>query len=187
MRVYRKARFAILKQTFAEFEQLFGDLEADEAYFGGKRKGTRGRSPKNKEIVFGIVKRNDYKGIERVYTTVVENVSAQALLSLFEKYTIKGSVYYTDEWTSYKDLDKFGEHKTITHSSGVYVDYKDKTIHTNGIEGYWSFAKERFLKFHGVSHAYFLTYLKEYEWRFNHRRDDIFLEIVRLYFPHYKD
>ena len=38
---------------------LKGQIEADEAYFGGKRKGNRGRGARNKTIVFGILERND--------------------------------------------------------------------------------------------------------------------------------
>jgi len=53
-----------------EADKLNGELELDESYFGGKRKGNRGRGANNKAIVFGILER---KG--KVYTKIVENVS----------------------------------------------------------------------------------------------------------------
>jgi hypothetical protein len=34
-----------------------------------------------------------------------------------------------------------------------------KNIGKNGIEGFWSYAKERLLKFHGVSRENFVYYL----------------------------
>src|SRR3989338_7305469 len=40
-----------------EARKLYGELELDESYFGGKRKGNRGRGAKNKAIVFGILER----------------------------------------------------------------------------------------------------------------------------------
>ena len=40
-----------------EARKLYGELELDESYFGGKRKGNRGRGAKNKAIVFGILDR----------------------------------------------------------------------------------------------------------------------------------
>lgn len=46
--------------------------------------------------------------------------------------------------------------------------------HINGIEGFWSYAKERLRKYHGVSRRHFPLSLKEMEFRFNHRRDDLF-------------
>jgi transposase-like protein len=41
-------------------------------------------------------------------------------------------------------------------------------------EGFWSWAKERLIKHHGVSKAYFPLYLKELNFRYNHRNGDIF-------------
>jgi transposase len=52
-------------------------------------------------------------------------------------------------------------------------------VYINTIEGFWAFAKERLIKFHGVSKAYFPLYLKEMEFRYNHR-DNIF-EILAKY------
>src|SRR3989344_8640353 len=60
----------------AEVEKLNGELELDESYFGGKKKGKRGRGAKNKAIVFGILER---KG--KVYTAIVPNVSKETLMA----------------------------------------------------------------------------------------------------------
>jgi hypothetical protein len=43
-----------------------------------------------------------------------------------------------------------------------------KNIGKNSIEGFWS-AKERLLKFHGVSRENFVYYLKELEFRYDYR------------------
>ena len=43
-----------------------GEIELNESYFGGTRKGKRGRGATDKMIVFGLLKRNG-----KVYTTVV--------------------------------------------------------------------------------------------------------------------
>ena len=53
-------------------EILDGPVELDESYFGGKRKGKRGRGAAGKVVVFGILKRRD-----KVYTLVVENVQTE--------------------------------------------------------------------------------------------------------------
>jgi len=47
-------------------------------------------------------------------------------------------------------------------------------VYINGIEGFWSFAKERMAKHHGVSPGKFLSYIKEMEGRYNHRDCDLF-------------
>jgi transposase len=46
---------------------------------------------------------------------------------------------------------------------------KNGKVYINGIEGFWSYAKERLLKFHGVSKDNFIYYLKELEFRYNFR------------------
>ena len=43
-----------------------GEVEVDESYFGGQRKGKRGRGAAGKVAVFGLLKRNG-----KVYTVAV--------------------------------------------------------------------------------------------------------------------
>ena len=86
---YSLFRKAIIRYSEQEFRKLNGKIEADESYFGGKRKGNRSRGANNKQPVFGILERNG-----RVYTAVVENVSAQTLFDHIKKKTRKGSVFY---------------------------------------------------------------------------------------------
>jgi transposase len=52
--------------------------------------------------------------------------------------------------------------------------------HINGIESFWSYAKRRLQKLNGVPVATFALHLKECEWRFDHRHDDLYLELLRL-------
>ncbi|MBU0600379.1 transposase [bacterium] len=44
---------------------------------------------------------------------------------------------------------------------------------------FWAYAKERLIKFHGVSKDYFPLYLKEMEFRYNYRKDNIFEILVK--------
>ena len=69
----------------------------------GARKGQRGRGARGKSIVFGLLERDG-----RVYTKVVESVSAGALMTHIENHTRKGSVYYTDAFRGYQSLQRFG-------------------------------------------------------------------------------
>jgi transposase len=65
-----------------EFKKLRGLVEADESYFGGRRKGNRGRGAFNKQAVFGILERNG-----RVYTAAVPDVSAETLFEHIKNLT----------------------------------------------------------------------------------------------------
>jgi len=148
-----------------EARKLYGELELDESYFGGKRKGNRGRGAKNKAIVFGILERNG-----KVYTVIVKDVSAETLMSEIKNKAKKGSVFYTDGWKSYASLQQYGKHNIIDHDKELV----NNRNHINGIEGFWSFAKERFHKYHGISKTNYPLYIKEMEFRFNNRNENVY-------------
>lgn len=57
--------------------RLSGEIEADESYFGGVRKGKRGRGAAGKIAVFGLLKRNG-----RVYTVIIPDARTETLLSI---------------------------------------------------------------------------------------------------------
>src|SRR3989338_3785626 len=163
---FMKFRRNIFDYSEQQLKKMNGELELDESYFGGKRKGNRGRGANNKTIVFGILER---KG--QVYTKIVENVSAETLMEEIKNKTKKGSVFYTDGWRSYNSLEQYGKHNIIKHDEDEFVENHN---HINGIEGFWSFAKERFHKYHGINKNNYPFYLKEMEFRFNHRNESIF-------------
>jgi len=52
-------------------------------------------------------------------------------------------------------------------------------VYINGIEGFWSFAKERLMKYHGVNPKKFPLYLKELEFRYNHQHHDLYDDVVK--------
>ena len=167
--VYRAVsaiRFSILSHARDAEGLLAGEIELDESYFGGKRKGKRGRGAAGKVPVFGILERN---GIVQV--SMVPDVSAETLLGLTVKKVRRGSVVYTDKFKSYDSLMFCGyRHLNVDHQKR----FSSGKVYINGLEGFWSWAKERFIKHHGVSKKYFPLYLKELEFRYNNRHSDIF-------------
>jgi len=172
-----QSKFMQFRKKIAEYcnkeaKKLNGELELDESYFGGKRKGKRGRGANNKAIVFGILER---KG--KIYTKIVENVSAETLMNEIQNKTLKGSVFYTDGWKSYASLEQYGKHNVIDHDKEL-VDNNHN--HINGIEGFWSFAKERFHKYHRIDKQNYPFYVKEMEFRFNHRNDNVYKLLVNI-------
>ena len=166
-----QSRFMQFRKSLTEYckqeaKKLNGELELDETYFGGRRKGKRGRGANNKSIAFGILER---KG--KVYTIIVENVKAETLMQAIKEKTHKGSVFYTDGFKSYADLKQYGKHNIIRHDKDEFVNEKN---HINGLEGFWSFSKERFHKYHGIDKKNYPFYLKEMEFRFNNRGSKVF-------------
>jgi len=76
---YQKIREVICDHLKQEGEAYFeGEGELDESYFGGKRKGKRGRGAAGKVIVFGILKRGG-----KVYIKVIEDTKTKRECSIF--------------------------------------------------------------------------------------------------------
>lgn len=166
LKAFDTLRFSILEELAKSDRVLKGEIEADEAYFGGKRKGNRGRGARNKTIVFGILERNG-----KVSVQIVKNVKAKTLLAGTIRKVKKGSIVYTDKWLGYDSLIFNGyKHLSVDHKKTFVKD----DVYINGIEGFWSFAKENMAKYHGVSPSKFLLYIKEMEWRYNNRNNDLF-------------
>jgi transposase len=165
-------RCSIVAHASGTNDLMKGEIELDESYFGGRRKGNRGRGAAGKVPVFGILERNG-----KVLVTVVPNVTAQTLIGLTVKTVRRGSIVYTDKFRSYDSLMFCGyRHLKIDHGKR----FTSGKVYINGLEGFWSWAKERLIKHHGVSKENFPLYLKELEFRYNHRHTDIF-ELVANY------
>jgi transposase len=142
------------------------EVEIDECYFGPHRRGKRGRGAGGKVPVFGILERQG-----RVWVQVVPNVRAETVLALTVKKVRRGSIVYTDRFVSYDSLMFCGyRHLKIDHS----MEFSRGRVYINGLEGFWGYAKERLIKHHGISPRLFPLYLKEQEFRYNHRHQDIF-------------
>ena len=172
-RYYRLFREKILIASEAEngFE---GELELDESYFGGKHhKGKRGRGSENKIPVFGILKRNG-----KVYTQIIPDSSSETLLDIVQTKIKPDSIVYTDSFRAYNKLSLKGyKHYRINHS----VEFAKGKNHINGIESFWGYCKMRLSKFYGLKKEEFLLHLKECEFRFNHRKQDLYkilLEVI---------
>lgn len=107
-----------------------GEIELDESYFGGVRKGKRGRGAAGKVPVFGLLKRGG-----KVYTAVVPDTKGTTLKAIICRKIQPDSIVYTDSYRSYNVLDvsEF-KHYRINHSQL----FADKTNHINGIENFWN-------------------------------------------------
>jgi len=164
-RIYTIIRINIARECEKE-SPLGGEVEVDESYFGGKRRGQRGRGAADKVPVFGILKRGD-----KVYTRIVEDVSRKTLRKIIRTKVIPESVIYSYSFRSYNGLVLDGfKHYRIDHDRGFINEGRN---HINGIENFWGYAKTKLKRYYGVSRRYYYLYIKEMEFKFNNRNRDL--------------
>ena len=173
--IYLKIRARIAQACERESPFASGEVEVDESYFGARRvRGKRGRGASGKTPVFGLLKRNG-----RVYTEIVPDCSKASLQGVIRGRVAPEVVIHSDGWRGYDGLVDVGyaRHFRVDHGSNEFVV---GAHHINGIESFWSFAKRRLQKFNGVPAHTFYLHLKECEWRFNNRNDNLYLELLKL-------
>src|SRR3989344_4021778 len=171
-RYYSHFRSLILEETNKQ-EKLSGEVEVDESYFGPTRvKGKRGRGAGKKTVVFGILKRQG-----RVHTFIVPNCKIPTIVPIIDDKVTDGSRIYSDDLGTYRFLFLKYDHRVVYHGRSQFA-FKEN--HINGIESFWAYMKLRIRKFKGIRKDKFLIYLKESEWRFNHRNDDLTKELLKL-------
>ena len=153
-----------------------GPVEADETYFGGKRRnmsnakrkelaGT-GRGAVGKAAVVGVKDRETGK-VAALHVGKTDGATLGNFVALHAKV---GSKLYTDESAAYNILDAWHDHESVNHSAAEYV--RDQA-HTNGIESFWSMLKRAHMgTFHKFSPKHLQRYVNEFAGKHNVRESD---------------
>jgi transposase len=124
---FRKLRDVIAQRLDEEAPELLGgEVEIDESYFGGRRKGKRGRGAGGKVPVFGLLKRGG-----KVHAVIIPNVGSKTLFPILRARIKPDAVVYSDSFQAYDVLDvsEF-RHMRINHRE----QFADRGNHINGIE-----------------------------------------------------
>jgi transposase-like protein len=190
--VSQKSAWHMLHRIRAAFatpthEQLSGEVEADETFFGPKARNKRGnvglaqKTGKkalgpwaNRTIVMGMVERGG-----RARAWVVPNTRRVTLMPRIREHIAPGSTVYTDASHSYHDVSKEYVHAVIDHA----VKYVEGNVHTNSIENFWSVLKRTMAGTYIAARPWHLdAYLDEQIYRFNSRKEkdgDRFVSAVK--------
>ena len=150
---------------------FFGPVEADESYFGGRRRNMSnsrrkalqdtGRGAVGKTAVVGIKDR----ATNQVRAKVTESVDSEHLQGFVVENTQPGATVYTDDSTAYDGLPF--AHETVKHGVSEYVRYM---AHTNGVESFWATLKRAHKgTFHKLSPKHLNRYVQEFAGKHNMR------------------
>ena len=154
-------------------DKLFGEVEADETYIGGKARSMnnkqrskrgRGTGGTGKEIVMGLLERGG-----KIKLKHVANARRSILQSEIRENVETGSQVFTDALPSYNGLSKDYAHEAIDHAR----EYVRGNVHTNGLENFWSLLKRGIRgTYISVEPFHLFRYLDEQAFRFNEREND---------------
>jgi hypothetical protein len=151
-------------------------VEIDETYVGGivgnmsKTKRTKlreeGNTLKTKTMVMGMIERG---GNLKLIALGKDN-GTNILQPVVRDNVDKDAVLITDGLQSYQGLgNEYAGHEVVNHSEREYV--RDKTIHTNSIEGAFSMLKRSIIGiYHQVTPKHLSRYCDETMYRYNSRK-----------------
>jgi transposase-like protein len=139
VRFFHKLRAKIALELQNRSEQFCGKIELDESYFGGVRKGKRGRGAAGKVPVFGILKRGG-----RVYTQIIGDAKSETLLPIIREKIMPDSIVYTDSFRSYShSKSKIPTYNLLKREVGEHAPLFDNgkrlldRIKVRGVSGQW--------------------------------------------------
>ena len=135
-------------------------VEIDESLMV-KRKYQRGDiRVQHNQWVFGIYDRRRHVG----FIQFVHERTAQVLLPIIDAHVTPSSTIYSDGWAAYRHLGHHGyQHAVVIHDNN-FVD-PVTGVHINGVEAYWSRAKQKLKAVYGSQLHMIPSYLDEFMWR----------------------
>ena len=168
-------RFSLLAQGLDAQQLLSGAFGLDLGFSGGRIAMDRGQGRMGGFPVFGMLEKGGW-----VFVDLLPYMQADSVFHFHLNFQLKlvrmGNIFYTDRYRHYDALIFCGD-ETLPFSylqpktKGAYVDSRGWS--------FWSFARARLRRFNGVTPRRFPLYLKELEYRYNHREKDIFPLLVK--------
>jgi transposase-like protein len=166
----RIAEYCTLDSPFSETKEMI------ENYFNDRNiRDRRGSTTAEKTALFGLVKRGD-----RVYTEVIPDAKRAMIQAIIKGKKSVDTLAHSEEWRGYHGLVDMGHNRYFRIPHEVDVS-GEKHNRIDRLESFWSYAKYRLAKFRGIEKEKFNLHLKECEYRFNHRGEDLYKLLLKIF------
>ncbi len=168
-------RFSIAASCLDAPQLLGGGLGRDLGFESGKINMSRADGEMRAAPVFGIIEKSGW-----VFIDILPNMHAEHVLHFNLNFSLKltrmGKIVYTDRYQRYDALICCGGDALRNR----FVDAADRTAYVDSRRGsFWNYARTHLRRYNGVSTRRFPLYLKELEFRYNHRNEDIYPVLLK--------
>jgi transposase-like protein len=144
-----------------------GIVESDETFIWDDPDIPKRHGYAHKNKVLSLLDRST--GCTR--SMVIESLKGKDIIPILKENIDHEARIMTDDAGQYTYLkNHFSRHDVVRHSTGEYVSMKDRAIHTNTIEGYFSIFKRGVKGIYQHCKKHHLhRYLAEFDYRYNMR------------------
>ena len=162
-----RIREAMRTGDLAPFGANGGTVESDETFLWTEPGAPVRKGYAHKRKILSLIDRQSGKS----RSFVVDSVDGKTIVPIFQENINREARICTDEADQYHYLkDHFAGHEIVTHRQGEYVSMKDRTVHTDCCEGFFSIFK-RGMKgvYQHCKKEHLHRYLAEFDFRYNNR------------------
>ncbi len=160
-----------------EESPFIADDETRGASVSGKVNGNSGdkdQDPVNQYVAFGIYRRND-----KIFTEFAPSGTRRLLQNHQRHGANVSELVSTEGWKGYDGLVDMNQTR-LYRMNTTDAQTGEVTNTMNAVDSFWSYAKRRMVQFNGIHKHTFYLHLKETEFRFNYRRDNVYRTLLKM-------
>lgn len=174
--IYQKIRRRLAEHWEARMPSFSGAVQVHEHYWGPRGvKGPPGRGASNKILVLGIMDSE-----ECMYTTFISDCRKITLHSRICQLVRHGTPITTTRWKGYEGLNLIGYPNHHRVRSTQICEVWDPSMSVD-ITSFWKFAHSRIAQFGGVPMNTLPLHILESEFRWNHRRNNLYKVLLGIF------
>lgn len=178
-------RFSLLAQALDAKQLLTGAFGLDLGFESGRISMEKDKERMGSFPVFGLMEKSGW-----AFVDLLPYMTAETVLHFHFNFQLKlvrmGNIVYSDKYKHYEALILCGDETLPFH----IIQGRERGTHVDSItDGFWRFAQDRLRQYNGVTSRRFPLYLKELEFRYNHRDEELFPLLVSSlckYVPEYE-
>ncbi len=131
-----------------------------------------------KPIVFGI-----YRHSERLHTEILPDVSRAMIHAIVRGRSVLETLGTAERLRHFSNVVDLGHYRLyrLEHNS---IGENNNGTAAEDIDAFWGLTKHRLAKFKGLNRSTVYLHLKECEFRYNHRNEDLYEVLLNLLKTH---
>jgi transposase len=126
-----------------------------------------------KPVIFGIYRQNG-----KLYTHILPDVNRTMIQAISRGRSVLESAEVTERIRKYAGVVDLGQYRLYNLASQLSTESSIQLAEE--VSNFWTLTRNRLAKFKGLNRNTIYLHLKECEFRYNHRNEDLYVQLVNL-------